>query len=160
MSLRLNLGCGDRAVLGFMGVDIVIGPGIDWVTNLAERWPWDDSSVSDVIAYDVIEHIADRIHFMNELWRVLEPGGCATIETPNASRGAGFWQDPTHKAGWCRNSFQYFQDGSFAWKRLATAYGIRARFDIQELTESVYKDVYEEVWKIRAVLRAVKSLPL
>jgi hypothetical protein len=94
---------------------------------------------------------------MNELHRILKPDGRATIETPNASKGAGYFQDPTHTAPWCLNSFQYFQDGSFAFERLGHAYGITARFRILDLRERPYQDMYEMVWKITAILQAVKT---
>jgi hypothetical protein len=54
------------------------------------------------------------------------------------------------------NSFQYFRDGSFAHNRLAKSYGITARFKVVSLTEREYKDEYESVWKITAVLECVK----
>lgn len=152
--MKLNLGCSDRAVAGFVGVDIA--PPADVIADLSRRWPWPDSSVSEVVAYDIIEHIADKKHFMNELHRVMAPGAKATIETPNACKGAGFWQDPDHRSGWVMNSFQYFEHRSFAHKRLAKAYGITAAFRILSLTEKDYQDVLETVWKIRAVLECVK----
>lgn len=152
--MRLNLGACDRRIDGFVSVDIC--EPTDQIADLSRPWPWLDSSIEEVLAFDVIEHIADRIHFMNELHRVLQPGAQATIETPNASRGAGFFQDPTHKSPWVMNSFQYFEDGSFAHNRLARSYGITARFRIVSLSETSYRDKYEEVWKIRAVLEAVK----
>lgn len=154
--MKLNLGCADVILPGFCNVDI--GPPADTMTDLALPWPWPDSSVSQVVAHDVIEHIADRVHFMNELWRVMEAGARVEIITPNASRGAGYWQDPTHKSGWCLNSFQYYQAGSYAVSRLATNYGIMARFNILEIGESSYQDKYEEVWKIKVVLEAVKVI--
>lgn len=112
--------------------------------------------MDEVAAHDIFEHLPDRIHTMNELWRVLKPGGRATIELPNAARGAGQWQDPTHISQWCMNTFQYFQEGSFAVKRLAKSYGISARFKVVSLTEREYEDFREPVWKITAVLEAVK----
>jgi len=93
---------------------------------------------------------------MNELHRILKPRARATIEVPSATKGAGFAQDPTHVTPWCTNSFQYFEHGSFAHKRLSKAYGITAAFRIVELSEREYQDVYEKVWKITAVLEAVK----
>lgn len=186
--MRLNLGACDRAVDGFLSVDIC--PPADVVTDLSEPWPWEESSVDEVLAFDLIEHIGHcdhvgesactrcaafwkralgwlfegkrqrhpdgRIHVMNELYRALKPGARARIEVPNAAKGAGFYQDPTHKTPWCMNSFQYFQDGSFAHRRLAKLYGITARFKIVELGEREYQDAHEKVWKITAVLEAVK----
>ena len=152
--MKLNLGAHDRSVDGFASVDCI--PPADIVADLSKPWPWDDSSIDEVIAFDVIEHVEDKIHFMNELWRVLRPGAKARIETPNAAHGSGFFQDPTHKSPWCLNSFQYFEDKSFAHRRLAKSYGILARFKVLELREDSYQDAYEVVWKIHATLEAVK----
>jgi len=155
--LKLNLGCCDRRLDGFIGVDVVAGPFVDVVADLRNRWPWEDSAVDEVRAHDVFEHLPNRIETMNELHRVLKPGGRATVEVPSAAQGAGFAQDPTHVSTWCMNSFQYFREGSFAHQRLAGFYGITARFKVLSLTARTYKDEYEDVVKITAVLEAVKS---
>src|SRR5690242_811116 len=131
--MKLNLGAADRHIDGFISVDLCFAtrpPGPFVIVDLRQSWPWDYSMVDEIVAYDIIEHLPDRIHTMNEMWRVLKPGARAVIEVPNASRGAGFFQDPTHVSWWCRNTFQYFQEGSFAHKRLAKSYGITARFKI------------------------------
>jgi hypothetical protein len=180
--VKLNLGCSDRIIPGFIGVDIA--PPADQIVDLAGPWPWEDSSVEEVMAYDVIEHIGDcghslakcackecwedgtlplrhrlgRIHFMNELHRVLAPGARATIETPNAARGVGYFQDPTHVSPWCMSTFKYFEHGAFAHTRLAKPYGITAAFKIISMGEtfSGAEGFGEAVWKIKAVLEAVK----
>lgn len=155
--MRLNLGCYDRRIEDFDGVDIAPGPCVDEIADLSQPWPWPDSSVREVRAHDVFEHLPDRIHTMNELHRVLMPGGVATIEVPSAAKGAGYAQDPTHRSAWCMNSFQYYRAGSFAHNRLARAYGITASFNILDISERCYQDEYEEVWKITAVVEAVKA---
>jgi len=152
--MKLNLGACDRSFPGFLSVDIV--PPADIVTDLSQPWPWPDSSVDEVRAHDVFEHLPSRIHTMNELHRVLKPGARATVEVPSSTKGAGFAQDPTHVTPWCMNSFQYFEHGSFAHKRLAKSYGITAAFRIVSLSEASYQDVHEQVWKITAVLEGVK----
>jgi len=189
--LRLNLGAAVRKYEGFVSVDLV--PPADQIVDLSGPWPWADSSVAEVIAYDVCEHIGDcdhaqfwacskcseyrftlemnqnwndfarrhplgRIHFMNELWRVLRSGGIARIETPNASRGSGYYQDPTHVSPWCLSSFKYFEEGAFARQRLGDAYGIVARFKVRELSErqTPGEDPREIAFKITACLEAVK----
>ena len=177
--MKLNLGAADRRVEGFISVDIA-GPA-DQIVDLAEWWPWADSSVDEVLAYDVCEHIKSRlmadswssvipggpckhgtdgrIHFMNELHRVLKPGARATIETPDASRGVGYFQDPTHVSPYCLSTFKYFEHGAFAHGRLGKSYGITAAFRVIELAShdcGTGEDPRERVWKIRAVLEAVK----
>lgn len=153
--MLLNLGACDRPFEGFLSVDIV-APA-DVIADLALPWPWPDSSVDEVRAHDIFEHLPDRIFTMNELWRVLKPGATATIEVPSASHGAGFAQDPTHRSAWTMNSFQYFRLDSFAHRRLARSYGILGAFRVLSLAEREYKDEYEPVWKITAILEAVKN---
>ena len=154
--LKLNLGCSDRPFDGFIGVDIAPGPCVDQIVDLCQDWPWPESSVDEVRSHDCFEHLENRIHTFNQLHRVLKPGGIATVEVPSAAKGAGFAQDPTHRLPYCMNSFQYFRAGSFAHNRLAKAYGITASFDVLELSEREYQDEYETVFKITAILRAVK----
>lgn len=162
MSLKLNLGSADRHFDGYVSVDKVLpaswqSPIDCQYADLSHpRWPWENSSVDEIRAWDVIEHLPNRILTMNEAWRILVPGGRLDIEVPNAARGAGFFQDPTHVSMWCMNSFQYYEEGSFARHRLGAAYGITARFRVAQLAEFPCKDVVEEVWKIKAILEAVK----
>ena len=152
--MKLNLGSRERNFAGYTSVDLC--PPADVIADLSKPWPWADSSVEAVKAFDVIEHIEDKIHFMNELWRVCRSGAVVEIEVPNACHGAGGFQDPTHKSYWTMNSFQYFQAGSNAVKRFAKSYGITARFKVIAITERQYQDVKELVWKINAVLETVK----
>lgn len=152
--MKLNLGACDRHFPGYLSVDIA--PPADVVADLARPWPWADSTVEAVKAFDIIEHIEDKIHLMNELHRVCKAGARIEIEVPSATKGAGAFQDPTHKSYWTLNSFQYFQEGSNAHKRFARSYGITARFKIVGLAERQYQDVKEPVWKIMATLEAVK----
>jgi hypothetical protein len=195
--MRLNLGCANRRIDGFIGVDIATGPEVDKVVDLEGPWPWPDSSVLEVRAHDVAEHIGDcshvhpwicstcynhsgwlagvesrsksepyqglrhplgRIHFMNELHRVLAPNGLALIEVPSAAHGVGFITDPTHKTPWCLSLFKYFEAGTFAHTRLAKSYGITAAFRVLNLQEIEVsgEDARERVWKIMATLEAVK----
>lgn len=184
--VKLNLGSCQRNFPGFVSVDIC--EPADVIADLSLPWPWHTSEVEEVLALDIAEHISDcahelswcdrckprgerrnyplgrkrhpigRIHFMNELHRVLVSGGRATIETPNAARGVGFAQDPTHVSPFCLSTFKYFEHGSFAHGRLAASYGIVGGFKMISLTESRSngENPAEEVWKIKAILETVK----
>jgi hypothetical protein len=127
-NLRLNLGCCDAPLPGFVNVDLVAAPGVE-VADLREPWPWGDDSVEHVRAYDIIEHLPDKIRTMNELWRVLKPGGTAEIAVPTTD-GSGAFQDPTHVSFWNRRSFLYYEAGNPYRDRFARFYGIQARFRV------------------------------
>lgn len=126
--LRLNLGCADRLLAGWENVDVTPGPGVT-VADLRERWPWAEGSVQRILAADVIEHLPDRIHTMNEMHRVLCEGCVAEIVVPTTD-GPGAFQDPTHVSFWNRNSFRYYTAGDPYRERFAASYGITAAFRV------------------------------
>ena len=125
--MKLNLGCCDAVIPGFVNVDIVAGPGVNEVADLSMPWPWPDNSVQLVRAWDIIEHLPDKIRTMNEMYRVLAPGGRAEIAVPTTD-GTGAFQDPTHVSFWNRRSFLYYEAGNPYRERFANSYGIKARF--------------------------------
>jgi hypothetical protein len=100
MTTRLDLGAGKgRHGEGWTTVDIRADFGADVTCDLGkERWPWEDNSVEEAWASHFVEHLTaeQRIHFANELHRVLLPGRSATIITPhwNSNRAYG---DLTHQ---------------------------------------------------------------
>lgn len=84
--IKLDLGCGKNKREGFTGVDCLDFEGVDVVCNLgAGTWPWADGSVEEVHCSHFVEHLngSERIHFVNELYRVLQPGGKAQIIVPH-----------------------------------------------------------------------------
>lgn len=113
--VKINLGCNKNALRGWINVDIHEFSGVDIVSNLEEPWPWDDSSVDYIRAYDILEHLHNPVHSMNEAWRVLSHGGILEVLVPSTD-GRGAFQDPTHVSFWNQNSFLYYsqkQKGSF-----------------------------------------------
>jgi glycosyltransferase involved in cell wall biosynthesis len=149
--MKLNLGCCDATIPGFVNVDIVARPGVDQVADLSTPWPWADNSVEYVRAWDIIEHLPDKIMTMNEIYRVLKPGGRAEIAVPTTD-GTGAFQDPTHVSFWNRRSFLYYEAGNLYRERFANSYGIRARFR----TVSERTDRTVDGPRLTIILEAVK----
>jgi hypothetical protein len=150
-TVRWNLGCCDRHFPGWINIDRC--PPADRIADLTQRWPADDSSVCEIRAWDIIEHLPDKIHTMNEAWRVLVPGGRIDIEVPTTD-GPGAWQDPTHVSYWNRNSFLYYTAGDAHRERFGQHYGVSARFKV--ISESLVKFPGGNVVKLKIVLEAVK----
>ncbi len=148
--MRLNLGCSDRHLPGYVNVDIC--EPADLIVDLDRMiWPWEDSSIDEIVAHDIIEHLPRKISTMNQLWRVLKPNGVVQIKVPTTD-GTGAWQDPTHVSYWNRPSFWYYTDGDAHRERFGKAYGIEARFRV--VHEQVH--LWQGIPTLEIHLRAIK----
>jgi SAM-dependent methyltransferase len=162
MSLRLNLGCCDDHRAGYVNVDCA--PPADRIADLNERWPYEDSSVDEIYAHDVFEHLHSKVWAMNEAHRVLKPGGLLDLAVPcvmlaDGSVNPGAFADPTHRTFWTVDDRYYFNE---EWNnpqgergRLGPAYGITALFR-GEWRAVEYGEGAERRSKIIARLEAVK----
>lgn len=126
--MKLNLGAGNDIRESYVNHDLVSLPGINVVHDLnSYPWPWPDASVDEVIARDLLEHLGDFMAAMEEIHRILKPGGIARIKVP-------YWNswcrhaDPTHKRGFHELTFQFFNPDSVYCKE--RHYYSNARFYI------------------------------
>lgn len=108
--ILIDLGCGKnkRQDGEWTGVDSINFEGVDVVLNVGkQKWPWKDGTVDQVHASHFLEHLTapERIHFANELHRVLKrpeyangalTSGFATIITPHWSSQRAYG-DLTHQ---------------------------------------------------------------
>jgi hypothetical protein len=126
---RLHLGCGKKILEGYVNMDIVEAPGVDVVADISQGLPFPDNAFEEILAIDFVEHIAQPrvISTMNDIWRVMAPGGILKIHTPQAP-GITAFQDPTHVSFWNEESFTYYEDGHHRRENYGVTYGIKARF--------------------------------
>lgn len=104
LPLKLDIGCGKSKKPGFLGVDAIAFVGVDLVHDMRQPWPWADNSVDEVHCSHFVEHLTnvERIHFWNELGRVMKPAGktpdkiFARIICPHWSNSCAYG-DPTHQ---------------------------------------------------------------
>ncbi|KRC95664.1 MULTISPECIES: glycosyltransferase [unclassified Streptomyces] len=127
--LALDLGAAHRKPPGYLGVDQYPGEGVDIVATLPGRLDLPDDSVGLMRAVDFLEHVPAKIPLINELYRLLAPGGMLLSTTPS-SDGRGAYQDPTHVAYYNENSFWYYTDDQYR----AFVPEIEARFQSSRLT--------------------------
>lgn len=115
--LKLDLGCGTRKQAGFIGVDERQFEGVDHVADLRKPWPWKDGTVEEVHCSHFVEHLdgMERVHFVRELYRVLIPGGKATVVVPHWASCRAYG-DVTHK--WPPVSEMWFYYLSKEWRKV------------------------------------------
>src|ERR1035437_8874995 len=101
---KLNLGCSDAHAKGWTNVDLC--EPCDMAVDLSKPWPWLDSTVEAIKAWDIFEHLPSKFLTMNEAHRVLRPGGQLDLFIPTTD-GRGAFQDPTHVSFWTPNDLFY-----------------------------------------------------
>ena len=99
----LDIGCGPsatflRAVSPYVsegyGVDFKVSSGkignniYTQQLKFLDRLPFDDSQFSTVTMLAVLEHISDETRIIDEVYRVLQPGGKLVLTVPS------FWAKP------------------------------------------------------------------
>jgi predicted SAM-dependent methyltransferase len=92
-------------------IDICPFENVDVVHDLNKTpWPFESNQFIHVSAVHVVEHLNSLLDFMNEVWRVLKPGGSLYIETPLAGVNPDLeFSDPTHVRCYRIHSFaNYF----------------------------------------------------
>ncbi|MEB3265389.1 MAG: methyltransferase domain-containing protein [Cyanobacteriota bacterium] len=148
-SLALDLGCGftPRNPFGaaaVKGIDVVASPISEEVVcaNLVlNPIPFEDRSCGFVTAHDFIEHVPRLLYvdgkilnpfilLMNEIYRVLAPGGLFYSKTPAYPYKQAF-QDPTHVNIISEDTFPlYFCLNSVNPHPMAKAYGFQGCFQL------------------------------
>ena len=106
----IDLGGRFDCPVGYESVDLY---DADIIADLSEKWPFANNTVGLIRAYHILEHLEDPIHFFNEAYRVLAPGGFLLIEVPSVD-GPGAFGDPTHKKFFNLLSFEYFTNQRYA----------------------------------------------
>ena len=109
---KLNIGCGNKRVEGYIGVDKFQCLGADYIVDIEnEKLPFDDNSVDAIILDNVIEHFNDIPKVISELIRVSKCGSFIEIITPHFS-SLSSWVDPTHVHHLSFFSFDHFEHDS------------------------------------------------
>ena len=140
----LDLGCGATPKNPFeleevYGIDIRedLNAGIYKADLTIEPIPFEANYFDSVTAFDFIEHIPRVIYLperkfpfveiMNEIFRVLKPGGLFLSFTPAYPAAAAF-RDPTHVNIITEETFPMYFDDKI---RAAKIYGFKGSFSIE-----------------------------
>jgi SAM-dependent methyltransferase len=156
--VRLNLGCGRDIRPGWVNVDHSPAPGVDFATDFDDgpSFPFADGMVGYSEGVHVIEHLANPLPFMQELWRVTRRGGHAVFRCPYGSTDDAD-EDPTHVRRMFPGSWGYFSQPYYH----RADYGYRGDWQLTDLTLTVFPELAEasdpELWSMIRFQRNVVS---
>lgn len=144
-TIALDLGCGFHPQNKFsadkcFGVDLYEDPSKNIVKARLgfDKLPFSNNSLDYITAYDLLEHIprygnlpdhgdAPFIFLMNEIFRVMKPGGVFLSITPIYPY-LGAFMDPTHNNIMTADTLRlYFSNQQY---EIAKNYGIKTNFKI------------------------------
>lgn len=108
----LDIGCGQRKLLGSVGMDVVENSEADVVHDASVMpWPFEDNSFDLVFANHFVEHVDDLLAFFNEVHRILKPGGRFVMQVPYFRRTDAY-ADITHRHFFTARSLDYVIKGT------------------------------------------------
>lgn len=135
----VDIGCGgQKQYAEAVGLDLRPGDQIDVVADLVAGLPLRDASVDRVFAVHVLEHLPDVVAALNELHRVLAPGGVLHAMSPDRLH-VNAYADPTHVRYFDVQTFKHFctrQSGvSRWWPHCVTTDGASVFADLSPLSD-------------------------
>ena len=132
-----------------MNADQVPAPGVDVVTDFDHdpHFAFADSVVGYAEGSHVLEHLANPLPFMQELWRVTRRGGTVVFRCPYGSTDDAD-EDPTHVRRMYAGSWGYFSQPYYH----RADYGYRGDWQLTDLTLAVYPEFNDatdsELWSM------------
>lgn len=97
--MKLNLGSGGKRLEGHVNIDAQPMTEPDLCFDIGkDTWPFDDSTVDEVVAEHILEHLTtpELFHCFKEMYRVCKSGAPVSVRVPHPRHDI-FLSDPTHQ---------------------------------------------------------------
>lgn len=141
--MKIEIGAGINRHEGFIPCDISDKVGAEYVFNAeVDKFPFEDNSVDEVLAENLLEHFHSLDHFMSETWRVLKADCKLVVKVPHYQSYTAYF-DPDHVRYFTPQSMIY-------WSRTTKGSDGRpvvrceADFDVLKVTNFVNQDAVKE----------------
>ncbi len=128
----------------YIGCDIQEGARVDRIEDV-HHLTFEDNSIGGFIALDTLEHVADPRRAMEEVWRVLRPGGVAIITSvmffPIHAHPWDFWRFTPEGFNQLLEPFESKLVMAFGWEQMPeTVYGVGIKGPAPDLDESLFPE--------------------
>lgn len=80
--MKLNLGCGDKKIGGYVNVDVCGDPDVRADLSVFP-WPFESGTADEVFSEHFLEHVKDFESTIVEIHRILKPGGMLHFKVPH-----------------------------------------------------------------------------
>lgn len=143
--MKVELGPGtNKRFKNSVGIDLFDSPGVDIVADLNKGLPFfSDSSVDEIYSHHLLEHISNFTYLMEEVYRVLRPGGTFRGEVPHFSNPY-FYSDPTHKIFFGLYSFNYFVKNQSSFQRKVPVFYNDLNFEVVSY-QLIFKNSFKNI---------------
>jgi predicted SAM-dependent methyltransferase len=103
---RLNWGCGGEGEPGWINSDRKDGPNVDLCCDIRSGLPLDSDSIDYAVSIHALPEVplADLVPVLEELRRVLRPGGVLRLALPDVLRGLDAYVRRRSAGSWSRSS--------------------------------------------------------
>jgi len=122
MTTKINLGCGNNYLEGYVNVDFNSKYKTDILADLEYKLPFEDNSVDEVYCSHVLEHLRNFLSVLKEIERITKVGALVHIRVPHFSNGLGHG-DLGHEKQFGWETFDFVLKGY---------YNLEYRFVIEE----------------------------
>lgn len=126
------------------------GPGLDFLTGSAAAIPLPDAAYDVVVSFETIEHHDQHEEMMQEIRRVLRPGGVLIISSPDKKYYSDVpgYKNPFHVKELYKQEFEaliknYFKHTRFYSQRSFTGSVVIADNDQGSVEPKMYEGSYE-----------------
>lgn len=107
--VKIDLGCGARKAMGFIGVDRSSLPGVDVIADINGRLPFRDNSVDLLFASHSLEHAEKLLPTLKEIYRICKHGAQLCVLAPYYQQGLNL-ANPYHHSTFNEHTPRFWTD--------------------------------------------------
>jgi len=132
--IQIDLGCGNRKLDGYIGVDTFKSKKTDLISNIENGLPFKNNSIDKIYSSFLFEHISNPIKLFQEIYRVCKNNTIVKFRVPYY-QSVTQYKDPTHKTPIMPEMIRYFTED----KWYGSDYNINTNFETLKIKYQYFR---------------------